>query len=385
MKNIKLNLFYIGIIAVVLFLFSAGTASAASLSLSPASGSYSSGDNVSVQVVVSSQDQPINAVSGTINFPTDKLQVVSLSKNSSIVNFWATEPTFSNISGKIHFEGVILSPGFQGKNGIVLTLYMKAKAEGNASLTFSAGSVFANDGQGTDVTGTLTGASFSIGPMKVEPKVEPKTVAPEPETVATSPEPVAETTQSASTLKSPEILLGDKYGASAVIGTSDYGKSQVLLTFVAPDGTKIFITGVADPDGGFSLLVPNTLKRGLYTVTAVLIKDDGTHSAVSNEISIQIGNIFSDISWEVWLMIGLLIAAVVYLLLRIFFHVQKKQKIRTSNTSNKHNVHEAENLLHKSFNFLREDLTERRRATEFKKDIDDVEKIIDGEIKDLET
>lgn len=372
-KNIASNFVHISIIAIVLFFCLVTYASAASLSLSPASGSYFTGDNVSVQIVVSSADQPINAVSGTLTFPADKLQIVSLSKNSSIVNFWATEPTFSNSSGKVHFEGIILSPGFQGTHGVVLTLYMKAVSAGDASLVSSAVSVLANDGQGTDVTQGATGGTFSIKLAKVKPKVEPKTV---------SSEPISDTTSVSPTFKPADILLGNKYGASAIIGTSDYGKSQVLLTFVAPDGTKIFITGVSDNDGGFSLLVPNTLKRGTYTVTAVLIKDDGTHSASSNEILIQIGNIFSDVSWGLWLIVAILVAVVMYLLVRVFFHIQKNQKVRASN---KREVREAENVLHKTFDVLRDDIADRRRPSEFKKDINDVEKVIDGEIKDLET
>jgi hypothetical protein len=376
-KNIPI-FFFVSII-VGIFFCSTVIVFAASLSLSPASGSYSAGDSFLVQVVVSSKNEAINAVSSTITFPTDKLQVVSLSKSSSIINFWVTDPTFSNSSGKVHLEGVILNPGFQGSNGNILTLYMKAKSAGEASLTFSSVSVLANDGQGTDVTQGVTGGSFSIKVMKmeeskVESKVEPKTVAPELATTTNiSPEILPEPA---------EIVVGTKYGASAIIGTSLYGKSQVLLTFVASDGTKIFITGATDDNGSFSLLVPKTLKHGMYTVTAVLIKTDGTHSDSSNKISIQIGNIFSDIGWEVWSAIVLLVVTVIYLLLRVFFHVQKIQKVRASN---KREVREAEKILHKTFDVLREDLSKHERSPEFKKDIDDVEKVIDGEIKDLES
>lgn len=368
------------IIAVALFFCSVTSESAASLSLSPSTGSFSTGDNVTIRVIVSSQNESINAVSGTLTFPIDKLQIVSVSKNSSIVNFWAAEPTFSNSSGKVHFEGVTLNPGFQGNAGVVLTLFMKAKSAGEVPLTFSVVSVLANDGQGTNVTQGVTGGAFSIKEAKTE---EPATTKPRPvvETSVVS-EPESVDTSTPSTLESAEIVLGNKYGASAIIGASDYGKSQVLLTFVALDGTKIFITGVTDGDGGFSLLVPNTLKRGDYTVTAILIKNDGTYSTPSNEISIQIGNIFSDVSWEFWLIVALLMATIIYLLIRVFSHVQKIQKNRANN---KREVHEAENVLHKTFKVLRDDLSDRRRAPEFKKDIEDVEKVLDGEIKDLET
>ena len=43
--------------------------------------------------------------------------MTSLSESSSVINFWATQPSFSNTDGTVHFEGVILSPGFTGGRG----------------------------------------------------------------------------------------------------------------------------------------------------------------------------------------------------------------------------------------------------------------------------
>jgi hypothetical protein len=91
---------------------------AAYLSVSPASGSYSVGDSFSVSVLVSSSDQAVNAVSGSLIFPADKLQVVSISKTGSVVNFWVQEPAYSNSAGTLDFEGVILNPGFTGVGGL---------------------------------------------------------------------------------------------------------------------------------------------------------------------------------------------------------------------------------------------------------------------------
>lgn len=372
-KKNTVHLFY-GFATVAVFFFCfASSVSAANLSLSPASGLYSVGDTFSVQVVVSSQDKSINAVSGILNFSADKLQVVSLSKNSSIINFWVVDPAFVNSSGKVSFEGVVLNPGFQSSRGVVLTLHLKAKSIGAASLSYSSASVLANDGQGTDVTAGLAGATFSIKAAQIEPKIS----APEQAATSTVPE-----SPSSLALQPAEILLGTKLGAPAVIGTSVYGKSQVILTFVASNGTKIFITGMADENGEFSIPVPNTLKRGLYTVTAVLVKDDGSHSNPSNEIVIKIGSIVSDIGWEIWLTLVLLVVSIAFLLLRVFFHVQKIKKVRVSN---ERHVREAENVLYESLNLLRKDITEHQSVSELEKDIDSAGKAIDKEIKGLES
>lgn len=57
---------------------------AAGLYFSPAAGSYKAQSTFAVDVYVSSADQAMNAASGTISFPQDKLEVVSLSKEGSI-------------------------------------------------------------------------------------------------------------------------------------------------------------------------------------------------------------------------------------------------------------------------------------------------------------
>lgn len=145
------------------FLPSQSFATGASLYFSPSSGSYAVGDNFSVAVYVKSVDQTINAVSGTISFSSEKLNVISLSKSNSILTLWVQEPTLSNGAGTINFEGVVLNPGFSGAAGKIITINFKVKSSGVTSLLFSAGSVLANDGKGTNVLDDLDTASFSLG------------------------------------------------------------------------------------------------------------------------------------------------------------------------------------------------------------------------------
>ena len=130
---------------------------------SPSSGSYIVGSTLSVSVYVSSADQAMNAASGVISFPTDKLAVDSLSKSSSIFSLWVQEPSFSNSAGTVNFEGIALNPGFTGASGKLLTVNFKVTAAGAALLNFSSGSVLANDGQGTNILTNLGNADFSLG------------------------------------------------------------------------------------------------------------------------------------------------------------------------------------------------------------------------------
>lgn len=156
----------------MLFFCSPKVTSAASLSLSPSTGAYTVGNIIKVRVSVASGTQSVNAISGVVTYPSSILTLSSISKENSLVTLWAKEPTFSNVSGSVSFEGVILN-GYQGSSGTVLTLIFRAKKEGSASVKLSNSStVLANDGVGTNVLTGVGGAFFTVGPGTKEEIVE---------------------------------------------------------------------------------------------------------------------------------------------------------------------------------------------------------------------
>lgn len=181
--NIKLiytKLFLAVIGFALLFVCGAKSVEAATLYISPASGSYTVGGVFSVNIFVSSTDHAMNAASGIISFPQEKLEVVSLSKSGSIVSLWVLEPTFSNGAGTINFEGIVLNPGFTGSAGKIVIVNFKTKAAGSASLTFSSGSILANDGQGTNILTGMGSGSYKISSEVITPKEKEKPVTPKP-------------------------------------------------------------------------------------------------------------------------------------------------------------------------------------------------------------
>lgn len=137
-------------------------AQAASLYFSPSSSSYVLGKTMVVSVYVSSSDQAINAASGIISFQEDKMQVVSLSKTGSIISLWVQEPSFSNTSGTVNFEGIVLNPGFIGSNGKIIDIIFKSKVSGITPLRFFSSAVLANDGKGTNILTSSGNASYNI-------------------------------------------------------------------------------------------------------------------------------------------------------------------------------------------------------------------------------
>lgn len=144
------------------FVFSFGVAEAASLYFSPSSGTYQTGRNFTVNIRAESSAS-MNAASGVITFPIDKLEAIGISKTGSIFNLWVQEPSFSNIDsiGNVRFEGIVLNPGFSG-DGKLISVTFRVKSAGTAGLNFSSGSILANDGLGTNILSGSGIASFTL-------------------------------------------------------------------------------------------------------------------------------------------------------------------------------------------------------------------------------
>lgn len=118
------------------------------------------GDSFTISLNVRTDEQSINAVSGKVYFASDILEVVSVSKDNSIVNIWTKDKEVSK--GQIVFEGVILNPGYIGNSGNIIDITFSAKKKGLVKVGLSEGSVLANDGLGTNILSSLKSISFNI-------------------------------------------------------------------------------------------------------------------------------------------------------------------------------------------------------------------------------
>lgn len=149
-------LFFLG------FFSCASRVEAASLNLIPSVTKVSVGNIVSVGVYVDTGGKAINNAEATIEFPTDVLEVISVSKKPSIFTLWVEEPSFSNYTGTVSFNGGVANPGFTGGNGSIASITFRAKKAGSASLLFSASAVRQNDGLGTDILSVKNGSSITV-------------------------------------------------------------------------------------------------------------------------------------------------------------------------------------------------------------------------------
>jgi hypothetical protein len=151
---------------------------AATLQINSNSSTLSPGEKAILSIVLNSESIAINNAEAVIKFPAELLDVVSVSKNGSIFSLWVEEPSFSNSTGIVTFNGGVPTPGFNGTRGSVVSFVVRAKKAGQADFTFSSAAVRANDGLGTNVLTSQLPATVSIiVPVAQEPE-KPRIVSP---------------------------------------------------------------------------------------------------------------------------------------------------------------------------------------------------------------
>lgn len=239
------------------------------------------GEIFTVSVFVSSPNQPMNATSGAINV-TGGASIVSTSKQGSIINFWTNEP--GSIGNTFRFEGVVMTPGYQGQNGKIFSLNLLAKKEGTVNLAFTEGALLANDGLGSNIIDSLPIKTFRIvnlpvdGSIKVvdAPKVAITTVNSKNKVVAL---PVI---TEYSDLVDPEsrAFIKGKGEPSAITKLSfkDISTKSLGEQFISALQTKKKAPNEAlvknDEEGFFQYITQPNLVAGSYNVTPFLVEEE---------------------------------------------------------------------------------------------------------------
>ncbi|MFA5023313.1 MAG: cohesin domain-containing protein, partial [Candidatus Paceibacterota bacterium] len=343
-------------LAFLLFSFLPLISFAADLKLIAGSNSYAVGDNVTISVQLVSPSQAANAVYGVIDFPTDKLQVTSISKAGSVVNLWVQEPSFTNSSGQITFEGAILNPGFKGSAGRLITVNLKAKSSGTAKLALSNGSILANDGQGTSILKNLGATTITITAKETptKPKEEPVKKEPIPAekktTVASS---TRDTTPPQLEVNEIKTTAGDRArfafigkDAGSGIDRYEFQLDDSDIQMVLPDGTNIYNTP--------------SLSSGRHTLTITVYDKAGnqTKRQLDFAISLPIANsIWTNWGPSIITVLSIVVPIVCLLIILILILSLGWNRASTLNKKRlRREVNEAEDNLHKTFDLIREDL-----------------------------
>lgn len=354
---------------------------AATLSVTPSSSSSSLGSKSTIQVSVSSPSTPINALAGVLTIPPF-LSIESVSRSGSILNFWVTEPTFSNTTKTVTFEGVSLT-GFQGVSGLVLTVTVRSTGLGVGRISFQSGQIFANDGSGTDVTEDLLGASLEILPKTEEPSI------------SESDERIEQDNESViQQITPPIVVVEERHGSFFVRGITQYPNVPVVLSFKNQTGVKVYVTTYTNEQGIFEEVVPVSLRPGTYRVTASLVLPNGAQSSDSREVRAVVGGIagleFSHptVLFFLTLLLGLL-ALAFSMVWRTNTPTGFRKKFSVLILGE---VDDARKIVRKSFKLLHDDVREvikqpgknrSSRLVEIQHNLDEAEEVIQKEIDDI--
>jgi len=138
------------IAAVGFICLSIGNASAASFNLTLDKQSFSIGEDFTVNLRIDSQGVAVNAAQGTIQYPSDILEVRSIDKATSVFNFWLQDPIEAPDKKSISFTGGSTG-GLSGTSLNVVKIVFRVKGVGTGSINVNNGAITASDGSGTNV------------------------------------------------------------------------------------------------------------------------------------------------------------------------------------------------------------------------------------------
>ncbi len=94
---------------------------------------------------------PVNAISATILYPQDRIEVVGISKADSFLDLWTEDTTIKESAGEVHFSGGTTNKTGLSGMGTIVTLSVRFKKGGTSELSLKDVIVLAADGKGTEV------------------------------------------------------------------------------------------------------------------------------------------------------------------------------------------------------------------------------------------
>lgn len=146
----------------MLFCFLAFKAQASNLSLLPGSGTFPIEETFELSLYLDTEGKKINTVEIDIAFLPDKLQLVSPSAGKSVIDFWATAPSFNNQSGRVELRGGITG-GLNSFKALIATLVFRGKSPGSAIVKIlDSSKILLHDGSGTEDLDSISQAVITL-------------------------------------------------------------------------------------------------------------------------------------------------------------------------------------------------------------------------------
>lgn len=394
---ISINNFFYLLLLLFISVFPLIAKAQATLFISPANGTYEVGERFTVLINVNSGGKAINASSGLVNFDNTRLEVADMGYSRSIFTLWTEEPTFSNVGGTIRFSGGLPNPGYTGAAGAMLRVTFRAKSTGQAPVVFSSGAVLANDGLGTNILDTLNTALYNIVPAKIPVELKTKEEAP------ITPVPSIKIVKKE--LEAPKIVSWPKEVEEGSIFTLQglgYPNGKISIFIQKNSESPTVAETFAGPDGQFSYTYGEKAKLGFYRFWMKSSAPDGRESGLSEIIVIEVKSpLFFRIGTLALDYISIIVTLLALLLLAVIIIIWSWYRFRKWQTTGGREIAEAEKVLHRSFDTLKDGLAaylhyliaakspkdiesrERQTEQELKKELEHLEKDIEKEIEDI--
>lgn len=144
-------------------LFFSGPAVAAEFVFGAQSAEWAREGEYAIEVTINTGADEINAVGGTIDYPTDLLALRDIQYSDSIVSLWIDDPKFV-YPGKVAFSGIIPG-GYRGEGGKIFKLVFTAQKEGRAVVTLNNAQALLNDGNGTSASAASAPFAVTVSPL----------------------------------------------------------------------------------------------------------------------------------------------------------------------------------------------------------------------------
>lgn len=282
LKQIKLASFFAASMISAVFAAPTLYAADAAIFLSPITGTYTTGTEFTIAVMVGSGGESINAVEGKLEYNPKELEVVSINKDASILTSWTIAPSFSNETGEISFGG-LLATGTVLTRGEVLKFNVKALRTGELHMRFASGAaVHAADGTGGNILSQLSGGVYVTKPNESEPTLPSDDAAVEAAGAAGE-------------------VLGAATGTTLTSSThpdqdSWYATGTAVLNWSLPVGTQSILLALDKRMGGeggnaypptVHERVIRDIKDGVWYFHLTQIMKDGKKETLSHRIAVD--------------------------------------------------------------------------------------------------
>lgn len=165
----------------VFFLVKSFAAGAVVLYLQPASGSVTSGSNLSVSIKLNKTDPMVfNYADIYLNYPANLLSVSSISYAGSVLDQSLGE-SYDNSAGSLHITRYSWTDYYAG-DYLIATVNFTSKSSGTANVSYGANSkiAFWSFSPGENMLTGTTGGSYTVNPVPSPPPPSPPPPSPPP-------------------------------------------------------------------------------------------------------------------------------------------------------------------------------------------------------------